>query len=72
VEGDKMYRKSTAALKVARQLVGIWKLLYAFMIIPPFIRDAVYSVIAKNRYKWFGKREACMIPTSELKERFLD
>jgi len=72
VEGDKVYTRSTAALRVAKKLSGGWKLLYGLMIVPGFIRNAVYNLIAKNRYKWFGKREECMIPTPELKERFLD
>jgi predicted DCC family thiol-disulfide oxidoreductase YuxK len=63
--------RSTAALKVAGQLSGIIKLLYAFIIVPAFIRDAVYDGIAKNRYKWFGKKETCMIPTAELQSRFI-
>ena len=72
VEGDKVYTRSTAALRVARKLNGGWKLLYGFMIIPRFIRNAVYNLIAKNRYKWFGKRNECMVPSPELKARFLD
>ncbi|MBL7745479.1 MAG: thiol-disulfide oxidoreductase DCC family protein [Chitinophagaceae bacterium] len=71
-EGDKVYRRSSAALRVARHLGGGWKLLYGFMIVPPFIRDAVYTLIAQNRYRWFGKREECMVPAPELKDRFLD
>ena len=70
-EGDRIYTKSTGALKVARQLSGGWPLLYGFMIVPKFIRDAVYTFIAKNRYKWFGKKEACWLPTPDLKTRFL-
>jgi predicted DCC family thiol-disulfide oxidoreductase YuxK len=72
VENDEVYQKSTAALKIAKHLDGAWPLLYAFMIVPKFIRDRVYDFIAKNRYKWFGKTEACWLPTPELKARFLD
>ena len=72
LEGDKVYTRSTAALKIARKLNGGWKLLYALMIIPQFIRNGVYNIIAKNRYKWFGKRDECMVPTAELKELFLE
>jgi predicted DCC family thiol-disulfide oxidoreductase YuxK len=72
IEGENIYTKSAAALRIAKQLGGGWKLLYGLMIIPRFIRDAVYNLIAKNRYKWFGKRDECMIPTPELQERFLD
>jgi predicted DCC family thiol-disulfide oxidoreductase YuxK len=72
IEGDRAYTKSTGALKVLKKLGGIWNLLYAFIIVPLFVRDAVYNWISKNRYRWFGKREYCMIPTPELKARFLD
>ena len=71
LQNDKAYNKSTGALKVARQIKGAWSWLYIFMIIPKFIRDAVYDWIAQNRYKWFGKKDACMLPTPELKARFL-
>ena len=72
LEGDKVYTKSTALLKVLKELRGGWKLLYAFIILPAFIRDPFYNLVAKNRYKWYGKREECMIPTPALKSRFLD
>jgi predicted DCC family thiol-disulfide oxidoreductase YuxK len=71
IEDDKAYVKSTAALKVARHLGGAYPLLYGFMIVPNFIRNWVYDYVAKNRYKWFGKKESCMIPTPELKSKFL-
>jgi len=71
IQDEKVYNKSTGALKVARQIKGVWSWLYIFIIIPAFIRDTVYTWIAQNRYKWFGKKEACMIPTPELKARFL-
>ncbi len=72
LEKDDLYTQSTAALRVARRLPGGWRLLYAFMIVPRFIRDGVYKLIARNRYKWFGKKESCMIPSPSLKARFLD
>ncbi|MBS1919408.1 MAG: thiol-disulfide oxidoreductase DCC family protein [Bacteroidetes bacterium] len=72
IENEKAYTRSTGALKVCKKLKGGWRLLYAFIIVPKFIRDGVYNLIAKKRYKWFGKREKCMVPTQELKERFLD
>ena len=72
LEGDKVYDRSTAVLKVCKGLKGLWKLLYVFIVVPKPIRDMVYSYFAKNRYKWFGKRDACMIPTPEQRERFLD
>ena len=64
--------KSTAALKIALQLGFPNNLLSVFFIIPPFIRNWVYNYIAKNRYKWYGKKESCMIPTQELKSKFLE
>ena len=72
VEDGKVYDRSTAALRIARKLKGGWPLLYGFIIVPKFIRDGVYNWIAKNRYRWFGKKESCMIPTPELKSKFLD
>ncbi|MCB0653562.1 MAG: thiol-disulfide oxidoreductase DCC family protein [Saprospiraceae bacterium] len=72
VEGERVYTQSTAALRVARNLEGAWKILYGFIIIPAFIRDAVYSLIARNRYRIFGKRESCMLPQPEWKSRFLE
>ncbi|ANI89205.1 thiol-disulfide oxidoreductase [Arachidicoccus ginsenosidimutans] len=72
IRDDKIYKESSAALHIAQKLNGAWRLLSAFLIVPKFIRDSVYRFIARNRYKWFGKRESCMIPTKELRERFLD
>jgi predicted DCC family thiol-disulfide oxidoreductase YuxK len=72
VEGDKLYTRSSGALRMLKHLGGGWGLLYAFIIVPKFLRDAVYNFIAKNRYKWFGKKETCWLPKPEWKERFLD
>ena len=72
LSNGRFFEKSTAALKVARRLTGLWPLLYTFIIIPPFIRHAVYNFIAKNRYKWFGKEDSCRIPTPELRQRFME
>jgi predicted DCC family thiol-disulfide oxidoreductase YuxK len=72
IEGDKIYLRSSAALRVVKYLGNGWNLLYAFNIVPKFIRDGVYNFISKNRYKWFGKKDACWVPTTELKSRFLD
>jgi predicted DCC family thiol-disulfide oxidoreductase YuxK len=69
---NKIYTRSTAALLVVRKLKGFIKLLYAFVIVPRFIRDAIYKMIAKNRYKWFGKKTECWLPTNELQNLFLD
>ncbi len=71
IDNNKAYTKSTAALRIAKNLSGAYPLLYGFIIIPNFIRDWVYDFIAKNRYKWYGKKDSCMIPTPELKAKFL-
>lgn len=70
-ENGKVFDQSSAALKVAGRLGGLWPLMGIFWIVPRFLRDAVYSFIARNRYKWFGKSESCMIPDSDVKGRFL-
>ncbi len=72
IENEKTHIRSTAVLKVCRYLNGLWPLMYGFMIIPKFIRDGVYNIVAKNRYKWFGQKNECMIPTPELQARFLN
>jgi predicted DCC family thiol-disulfide oxidoreductase YuxK len=69
---NKVYSKSTAALMVAKQLSGVWPLLYCLIIVPPFIRNAVYNYVAANRYKWFGKKEECWVPTPELHKKFFN
>ena len=70
-EKDTITYKSTAALKVASKLGFPTHLLGVFLIMPAFVRNWVYDFIAKNRYKWYGKKESCMIPTHELKRKFL-
>jgi predicted DCC family thiol-disulfide oxidoreductase YuxK len=72
LENDGIYTRSTGALKVAKQLSGGWPLLYAFIIVPRFIRDGVYNYVAKNRYRWFGKKQECWLPTPTLKNKFLN
>ena len=72
VESDHTYTRSTAALKVAAKLSGAWWLCGIFWIVPRFVRDACYSVVARNRYRWFGKHESCWVPTPEIRARFLD
>ena len=71
-EGDKIYSKSTAALRVARNLSGPVKWLYGFIIVPSFIRDWIYEFISKNRFRWFGKRDRCMVPGKDISQRFLN
>ena len=72
VENDKIYDKSTAALKIAKHLDGGFNLFYGFVIIPKFLRDWIYNIVANHRYQWFGKKESCIIPSPEIKNRFLD
>ena len=72
LDKGKLYSKSAASLRLYNYLPWYWKWTQLFWIFPKFIRDWVYDIIAKNRYKWFGKREECMVPSSELKERFLE
>jgi predicted DCC family thiol-disulfide oxidoreductase YuxK len=71
IEGDKVYQKSDAALEIARRMDGIWKIFYVFKILPAFLRNPVYDLVARNRYRFFGRTDACRIPTPELKARFL-
>ncbi|OMF16464.1 thiol-disulfide oxidoreductase DCC [Paenibacillus amylolyticus] len=71
IENGNYYTRSTAALRLAKGLKFPYPLLYVFIIIPKFIRNAVYNLVARNRYRWFGKDEACMLPTPEIKDRFL-
>ncbi|WP_336769728.1 thiol-disulfide oxidoreductase DCC family protein [Bacillus bombysepticus] len=71
IENDKCYFKSSAALRVCKNLKGAWKLLYFFLVVPKPLRDYFYSIIAKNRYKWFGKKDSCMLPSPEVRKRFL-
>jgi predicted DCC family thiol-disulfide oxidoreductase YuxK len=71
IENGKTYNKSGAALRIARRLSGLWPMLYPLIVLPAFIRDIVYNIIAKNRYRWFGRMDQCMMPTSELRARFL-
>lgn len=72
VDNGKEYRQSAAALHVFKKLSGLWPLLYVFIIIPPFARNAVYQLIARNRYRLFGHSVECMLPSPDLKDRFLE
>jgi predicted DCC family thiol-disulfide oxidoreductase YuxK len=72
VEEGEVFVRSTAALRIARHLSGGWPLLYAAMVVPRPIRDAVYDWIAHHRYDWFGRRDQCRVPTPALKDRFLE
>ncbi|MCX2680143.1 thiol-disulfide oxidoreductase DCC family protein [Galbibacter sp. EGI 63066] len=70
--GVAYYTKSAAAIEIAREIGGFWKVLNVFNhILPESFRNLIYDLIARNRYKWFGKKESCMVPTAELKGKFL-
>ncbi|WP_332694991.1 thiol-disulfide oxidoreductase DCC family protein [Halalkalibacter lacteus] len=72
IDGDSYYVKSAAVLRICQKLRAPWKLLSFFRIVPSSIRDFIYDVVAKNRYKWFGKKEICTIPPPVVRKRFLD
>jgi predicted DCC family thiol-disulfide oxidoreductase YuxK len=72
LQDGKTYRKSGAALRIARRLDGLWPLLAVLLIIPGFLRDAVYDWIGRRRYRMFGRREACWLPSVDLADRFLN
>ena len=71
IENGKAYMKSTAALRIARRLGSAYPLTYIFILIPPFMRNWIYDVVGRNRYKWYGKKDSCMIPTPDLRKKFL-
>ena len=71
IDDGKIYKKSSASLRVMNKLPWYWKEAQLLRIIPTPFRDAIYDFIAKNRYKWFEKKEQCMIPTPEMRNRFL-
>ena len=72
VPEEAYYSKSTAALKIAKEFSGYWKLLQICTLLPDFFNDFFYDYIARNRYKWFGRKDSCMIPTPSLKAKFLE
>lgn len=72
VAGDEYYTKSEAALRVARELESPWSWLWLCRFVPAFVRDRVYDLVAEYRYAVFGRKDRCMVPTPELRERFLD
>jgi len=69
-EEGRIFHRSTAALRIAKGLPALWPLLYAFIIVPIFIRDGIYNWIAANRYQWWGKSASCLVPKPEWKNRF--
>lgn len=72
IENNRIYSHSTAALRISRRLRGLWKVSYLFILVPRPLRDVVYRWIARNRYRFFGRSEHCMLPTPEQRERFLE
>ena len=71
IENDILSDKSTAALRISKKLVSPWNILYLFIILPKALRDFFYNIIAKNRYRWFGKRDTCILDVGEYKNRFI-
>lgn len=71
IDGGRAYMKSGAALRIAKRLDGLWPLLFACVIIPPVIRDALYDFVGNRRYRWFGTMDECWVPTEDLRDRFL-
>jgi predicted DCC family thiol-disulfide oxidoreductase YuxK len=71
IEKEQIYFRSTAALKIARKLSGVWPLFYGLIILPTGIRDGIYNWIGRNRYRWFGKKKTCRLPTPEERAKFL-
>ncbi len=71
IEDDKAYIKSTAALRVVKHLNRLYPLMYTFIIVPSFIRNGIYDYVSRHRYKWFGRKESCMIPSEEVRNKFI-
>ncbi|RKD20080.1 thiol-disulfide oxidoreductase [Pelobium manganitolerans] len=71
IEDGRIYSKSDAALRIAAHLKGAWRLTHLASIFPKTFRDRIYDIIAKNRYQWFGRQQQCMVPTAELRSKFL-
>lgn len=72
IDNNRVYYYSSAALRITKYMGKLWPILQILLIIPPFLRNILYKWIAKNRYRWFGEKEMCWIPTLELNKRFLD
>jgi predicted DCC family thiol-disulfide oxidoreductase YuxK len=72
VDDGQLFTRSTAALRIARRLTFPWPLAYAFIAVPRPLRDWIYDLIARHRYRWFGTRDHCMVPTPALRSRFID
>lgn len=72
IEGSRAFTESTAALRVCKHLRWPWRWLRVGLILPKFLRDPFYRIIARNRYRWFGKSDSCLVPSPEIRARFLD
>lgn len=72
IANHQVYQKTDAVLKVTAYLPWYWRWTQLFWIVPRLVRNSIYNLIAKNRYKWFGKKESCMIPSAAVRQRFLD
>ena len=71
IDNGKAYTQSSASIRICKYLDGGWKVFYVLIIFPKFLRDFVYNIIARNRYKWYGKKEECMVPHDDIRKRFL-
>lgn len=71
IEGGRVYTKSMGGLRIVRKMPWPWRVLYALIALPRSVRDFVYDWFARRRYRWFGKRDECMVPSPEVRERFL-
>ena len=72
VEGKRCSTESTAALRLTRYMDGLWPALGVLLFVPAFLRDFCYEILARNRYRWFGRLDACRVPTPETRRRFLE
>lgn len=72
LEGSRTSDRSTAALRLSKYMDGAWPILGVLLIIPRPLRDLIYDIVARNRYRWFGKKEICWIPSQEMKARFIE
>lgn len=71
IQGDEVFYKSSAALLIAKNLGGLWRILYLGMVLPQSLRDAIYEWVGKNRYNWFGKKDSCRLPSPDEKQKFI-
>ena len=71
IDGTRIFTRSDAPIEIVRRLGGLWPLFAVFRFVPRFMRDAAYNFVARNRYRWFGRKESCMLPRPEWKERFV-